>query len=86
MHAVLTLNERKKLKERLITYWKSKTTRPDVHGMTVSIIMGYVEKYGESVVFSWIDEAFNKYPTNDRSMGKFISKNRWNHILSEETF
>jgi hypothetical protein len=81
MIATSPTEKRNQIRERLTAYWCQQTGRQEAHGMTISIVMGYVEKYGEEVVFPWVDVGAKHCPSNDRSMGKYISKNRWNYLL-----
>lgn len=56
----------------MIAFWNDQTGRELYDKTTIQTIFSYVQEYGESVVYGWIEKAAFNCPTDTR-MGKYIS-------------
>jgi hypothetical protein len=63
---------RRDRKQQLINFWCGETGRNQVDLQTVAIVFGYVEEFGEAVVYKWVEKAAAKC-REDRSIGQYIS-------------
>lgn len=72
---------RSALRQEVVNYYCEARGQDSMCKDTCSVLNSYVEQYGPSVVFGWIDIAVARLPhgCNDRTMGKYISgiRRKW---------
>lgn len=72
--AAAAAKARQDLRDSLRSYWLTLFGRSDIEPRTEATIVGYIDRHGADIVFSWIDRAATsvRYPT-DQNLGKYIS-------------
>lgn len=74
---------RERLRQEIVNFWCDQTWRDHIHGPTLDVIFRYVEEFGVSTVFEWIEIAARRFPSgSDQKLGKYISGIR-NRILRQ---
>jgi len=70
---IATIEERVDLLNNLVSYWCQITGRGGVNRRTITIVFGYLNKYGAERLLPWVDLAYGRTDGDDEDMGKYIS-------------
>lgn len=69
----ILVQARTQRRQNLVDFWCEQSGMERMNNLTLNIVFSYVERYGEEIVYPWIEKAAAKCAGSDYQMGKYVS-------------
>ena len=69
----ILVEARQQRRQNLIDFWCEQSGNERIQNLTLNIVFSYVERYGEEIVYPWIEKAALKCAGSDYQMGRYVS-------------